>query len=89
MSLKYFGVALTAGLVGAGVALLLAPASGEETRRRLGRSIDDEKRRMMKKINREKADLIKRGRRAMDDVSEFVNDELEAAQKKIAKVVPL
>ena len=88
-SLKYFGVALTAGLVGAGVALLLAPASGEETRRRLARSIDDEKRRMMKKIDREKANLIKRGRRAMDDVSEFVTDELEAAQKKIAKVVPL
>ena len=88
-SFKYFGVALTAGLVGAGVALLLAPASGEETRRRLARSLDDEKRRMMKKINREKSILIKRGRRAMDDVSEFVSDELEAAQKKIGKVVPL
>jgi gas vesicle protein len=88
-SLKYFGVALTAGLVGAGVALLLAPASGEETRRRLARSLDDEKRRMMKRIDREKANLVKRGRRAMDEVSEFVSEELEAAQKKIGKVVPL
>jgi len=87
--LKYFGVVLTAGLVGAGVALLLAPASGEETRRRLTRSLDDEKRRMLKKIDHEKVDMIKRGRRAMEEVTEFVSDELEAAQKKIAKVVPL
>jgi gas vesicle protein len=88
-TLKYIGVVLTAGLVGAGVALLLAPASGEETRRRLARGLDDEKRRMMKKINREKTNLVKRGRRAMEEVTEFVNDEFEAAQKKIAKVVPL
>jgi gas vesicle protein len=88
-TLKYFGVVLTAGLVGAGVALLLAPASGEETRRRLSRGLDDEKRRMIKKINREKEDMLKRGRRAMDEVTGFVSEELEAAQKKIAKVVPL
>lgn len=88
-TLKYFGVVLTAGLVGAAVALLLAPASGEETRRRLARGMDDEKRRMMKRINREKANLVKRGRRKLEEVSEFVNDEFEAAQKKIAKVVPL
>jgi gas vesicle protein len=88
-TLKYFGVVLTAGLIGAGVALLLAPASGEETRRRLSRNMEDEKRRMMKRINREKANLVKRGKKAMEDVSEFVNDEFEAAQKKISKVVPL
>jgi gas vesicle protein len=87
--LKYFGAVLTAGLVGAGVALLLAPASGEETRRRLGRTLEDEKRRLAKRINREKAHLLKRGRQAVDDVSDFVSEELEAAQKKIAKVVPL
>jgi gas vesicle protein len=88
-TLKYFGVVLTAGLIGAGVALLLAPASGEETRRRLSRNMEDEKRRMMKRINREKANLVKRGKKAMEDASEFVNDEFEAAQKKISKVVPL
>ena len=87
--LKYLGVILTAGMVGAGVALLLAPASGDETRRRLARSMDDEKRRMLKKINREKANLVKRGRRAVEEVTGFVNDEFEAAQKKIARVVPL
>ena len=88
-ALKYFGVVLTAGLVGAGVALLLAPASGEETRRRLTRGMDDEKRRMLKRINREKANLVKRGRRKLEEVTDFVNDEFEAAQKKIARVVPL
>lgn len=88
-TLKYFGVILTAGLIGAGVALLLAPASGEETRRRLARAFEDEKRQMVKKLNREKANLMKRSRRAMDEVSEFVTDELEAAQKKLSKVVPL
>jgi gas vesicle protein len=88
-TLKYFGVILTAGLVGAAVALLLAPASGEETRRRLTRTMEDEKRRMVKRINREKAQLVKRGRQKLEEVTEYVNDEFEAAQKKIAKVVPL
>ena len=87
--LKNFGVVLAAGLIGAAVALLLAPTSGEETRRRLARGVDDEKRRMIKKINRERANLVKRGRRAIDEVTDIVSDELHAAQKKISKVVPL
>jgi gas vesicle protein len=87
--IRYFGVILAAGLVGAGVALLLAPSSGEETRRRLSRTVDDEKRRMVKRINKEKANLVKRGRRKLEEVTDFMNDEFEAAQKKIAKVVPL
>ena len=88
-SLKTFGVVLAAGIIGAAVALLLAPGTGEQTRRRLARSMDDEKRRMLKKISREKASLVKRGRRALEEMSELVTDELEAAQKKISKVVPL
>jgi gas vesicle protein len=88
-TLKTLGVVLAAGLIGAAVALLLAPTSGEETRRRLSRGVDDEKRRMMKKINRERANLVKRGRRAIEEVTDIVTDELEAAQKKISKVVPL
>jgi gas vesicle protein len=87
--LRSFGVVLAAGLIGAAVALLLAPGSGEDTRRRLARGVDEEKRRLMKKINRERANLVKRGRRAIDEVTDRVSDELEAAQKKISKVVPL
>ena len=87
--LKNFGVVLAAGLIGAAVALLLAPSSGDETRRRLVRGVDDEKRRMMKKINRERAHLAKRGRRAIEEITDRVTDELSSAQKKISKVVPL
>ena len=88
-TLKTFGVVLAAGLIGAAVALLLAPASGEETRRRLARGVEDEKRRMKKRIDRERVNLVKRGRRAIEEVTEAVSDELQAAQKKISKVVPL
>lgn len=88
-TLKYFGVVLTAGLIGAGVALLLAPATGEETRRRLSRNMEDEKRRVMKRINREKTNLVKRGKKAMEEVTDLMSEEFEAAQKKISKVVPL
>lgn len=89
MSLKHFGVMLTAGVVGAAVALLLAPSSGQETRRRLSRTLDEEKRRLGKKLDREKANLVRKGKEAMADVTEFVTDELENAQKKLSKVVPL
>ena len=41
--LRYVGVALVAGTVGAAVALLMAPDSGRNTRRRLGRSLARER----------------------------------------------
>ena len=85
--LKTLGVALTAGLVGAGVALLMAPASGQETRRQINRGLDRQKRLYAKKLNRETARLMKKGRAAMEDVTDFVQDELHAAQKRLEKVV--
>jgi len=86
-SLKYVGVALTAGIVGAAIALLLAPQSGRETRRKLGRRFEEESRRMSRTLQNEKENLMKKGREALDDVAEYVNDELNAAQKKISKMV--
>jgi gas vesicle protein len=86
-SLKYVGVALTAGIVGAAVALLLAPQSGRETRRKLSRRLEEESRRMGKTLRSERENLMKKGREALDDVAEYVNDELNAAQKKISKMV--
>jgi gas vesicle protein len=86
-SLKYVGVALTAGIVGAAIALLLAPQSGRETRRKLGRRFEEESRRMSRTLQNEKENLMKKGREALDDVAGYVNDELNAAQKKISKMV--
>jgi gas vesicle protein len=86
-SLRYVGIALTAGIVGAAVALLIAPSSGRETRRRLGRRLEEESRRVGRTFRSEKENLIKKGREALEDVAEYVNDELDAAQKKLSKVV--
>jgi gas vesicle protein len=86
-SLKYVGVALTAGIVGAAVALLMAPASGRETRKRLSRRFDEESRRMGRTLRDEKDNLLKKGREAFEDVADYVSDELDSAQKKISKVV--
>jgi len=86
-SLKYVGVALTAGIVGAAVALLIAPASGRDTRRRLGRRFEEESRRMGRTLRSEKDNLLRKGREALDDVADYVNDELNAAQKKISKAI--
>ncbi len=85
--LKYVGIALTAGIVGAAVALLMAPSSGRETRRRLGRRFEEESRRMGRTLRNEKENLLKRGREALDDVADYVSEELDAAQKKLSKVV--
>ena len=86
-SLKYVGVALTAGIVGAAVALLLAPQSSRETRRKLGRRFEEESRRMSRTLQNEKENLMKKGRETLDDVAEYVNEELNSAQKKISKMV--
>jgi gas vesicle protein len=86
-SLKYVGVALTAGIVGAAVALLMAPASGRETRKRLSRRFDEESRRMGRTLREEKDSLLKKGREALDEVADYVSDELDSAQKKLSKVV--
>jgi gas vesicle protein len=85
--LKYVGVALTAGIVGAAVALLMAPASGRDTRRRISRRLEEESRRMGRTFRSEKEQLLKKGREALEDVAEYVNDELHAAQKKISKAI--
>jgi gas vesicle protein len=86
-SLKYVGIALTAGIVGAAVALLMAPASGRETRRRLSRRFEEESRRMSRTLRSEKENLLKRGREALEDVADYVSEELDSAQKKLSKVV--
>ena len=73
--------------MGAAVALLLAPQSGRDARRKLGRRFEEESRRMGRTLRTEKENLLKKGRETLDDVADYVNDELNAAQKKISKMV--
>ena len=60
-SLKFLGVALAGGAVGAALGLLLAPAPGRETRRKIARSLGDGK-----------DALIRRGHQAKDGVYEYL-----------------
>ena len=61
--MRYVGVALVAGTVGAAVALLMAPDSGRNTRRRMAR-----------RLERERVALLRRSRqmvaRAVDQLEE-------------------
>ena len=68
--LKYVGIALVAGTVGAAVALLLAPDSGVNTRRR-----------MKKRLERERALLAKRSRKALDQAGDYLDDQVKEGRK--------
>jgi gas vesicle protein len=76
MNLRYLGVALVAGTVGAMVALLVAPASGRDTRRKLAR-----------RLEREKEELVREGRRALDDVGEYLEEQVKHAKKNVDEAV--
>lgn len=51
-SLKYLGAALAGGALGALLGLLVAPAPGRETRRKLARRIAEEKEALLRKGQR-------------------------------------
>ena len=70
--LRYVGVALVAGTVGAAVALLMAPDSGRNTRRRLSR-----------RISRERQALLKRSRRIVAEAE----DQLDAKVRDAARYI--
>jgi len=70
------GLALVAGAVGFAAGLLLAPASGPEIRRRLFRRIEDEK------IAAER-----KGRRAVERLTDYVQDQVAEGKKQLGKVV--
>ena len=68
--IRYVGIALVAGTVGAAVALLMAPDSGRNTRRRLSR-----------RISRERQALLRRSRRMMAQAE----DQLDAKVRDAAR----
>lgn len=92
--LKYVGVALVAGTVGALVALLIAPQSGEETRRQIQKRMRRERELLARKGRRVLSDAedymqdrLADGRRALDDVSERVADSVQTGKKKVSRLV--
>lgn len=74
--IRYVGVALVAGTVGAAVALLLAPDSGRNTRRRLAR-----------RFERERAQVLRRTRRLTDDAAAYIDHKVDEANEQIDRLV--
>jgi gas vesicle protein len=75
---KYAGWTLVGGAVGAFVAYLTAPASGNETRRRLARSVEDER-----------DALLRKSQRAIHHAADYLEDQLKQGRRKLADVVSL
>jgi gas vesicle protein len=63
-TLKYTGIALAGGAVGAALGLLFAPASGDETRRQIAHRID-EQREALSARSQAVTQSIKEGRRRL------------------------
>lgn len=92
--LRYVGVALVAGTVGAMVALLIAPQSGRDTRRILKKRYRRERdaiaarsRRALEGAEEYVHERLEDGRRAFDDVSDKVVDSVQAGKKKVTRLV--
>lgn len=66
-ALKYTGIALAAGVAGAALGLLFAPAPGAVTRRRLGYRIDEQREALLAR-SRAVRESIKQGRRRLAGV---------------------
>lgn len=71
-------VALGIGACAAGLAagILLAPASGRETRRRMIRAVEDGQH-----------DLMRRGRRAVEGAADFVEQRVEEGKRRLSHAV--
>jgi gas vesicle protein len=63
-------VALVAGTVGAAVALLMAPDSGRNTRRRVAR-----------RLERERQALLRRSRRMISEAEDHLDDKVKEASR--------
>ena len=86
-SFKFLMAALGGALIGASAALLMAPASGQETRKRLSKRLENEKKHLSKQLDRQRQVLMKKGRAALDDAADYLSDELQDATKKIVRMV--
>jgi gas vesicle protein len=92
--LRYVGVALVAGTVGALVALLIAPQSGRDTRKQIRKRYNRERdelarkgRRLVENAEEYVSDRLDEGRRAVERSSEKVADKIDTSRRKVAKMV--
>lgn len=84
---KFLLAAVGGALVGASAALLYAPATGGETRKRLSKRLDREKKVLSKQLERQRRVLAKKGREVLDEAADYLSDELHDASRKIVRMV--
>jgi gas vesicle protein len=80
------GVALVAGTVGAAVALLMAPDSGRNTRRRLGRKLERERIALMRRSRRMVAQAEDQLDEKVEKASRYLEAQVKRGQKAVAEV---
>ena len=81
--MRYVGVALVAGTVGAAVALLMAPDSGRNTRRRMARRLERERVALLRRSRQ----MVARAEDQLDEKVEQASRYLDAQVKRGQKVV--
>ncbi len=84
--LRYVGVALVAGTVGAAVALLLAPDSGRNTRRRLARRLARERHALLRRSRQMVARAEDQLDEKVEQASRYLDAQVKRGQKAVADV---
>jgi len=70
--LSSLGLFLAGGAVGVMVGMLVAPASGQETRRKMGRRLEEER-----------DELLRKGQRVVEDAAERIENRIEEGKRKL------
>ena len=84
--LRYVGVALVAGTVGAAVALLMAPDSGRNTRRRVSRRLERERQALLRRGKRIVAQAEDQIDHKVKEASRYLDAQVKRGQKVVAGV---
>jgi gas vesicle protein len=84
--LRYVGVALVAGTVGAAVALLMAPDSGRNTRRRLARRLERERVALLRRSRKMVAQAEDQLDEKVEQASRYLEQQVKRGQKAVAEV---
>jgi gas vesicle protein len=82
-ALKYIGVAVVAGAVGAALGMLFAPASGQETRRRIAQRIEEAGQTLRSRLHHAGESACEH----LEGTVEHVEHAVEAGARKMAKTL--